>query len=120
MSKFVKAGIAGWKSLIPVYNLYLLFKLSGMSGLWVIPMFVLSIFTSIYEEGSDVPTWALVIILISAVLTIISEIIKAVKLPRAFGKGALYTVLMILLPNIGEIALGFGSAEYQGEYNKKD
>ena len=26
---FVKAGIAGWKSLIPIYNLVLLFKISG-------------------------------------------------------------------------------------------
>ncbi len=115
---FTKAEIAGWKSIIPVYNLYLLFKISGMSGLWVIPLLVLSIFSSIYQEQSEIPTYALLTILISGLLTMIAEIIKAIKLPKAFGKGFLYTLLLILLPNIGEIALGFGSAKYQGEYKK--
>ena len=115
---FAKAGIAGWKSLVPVYNLYLLFKISNMSGLWTVPLVVLSVLSSYYSGQTELPSVAAIVILISALLTIIAEVMKAIKLPKAFGKGIGYTILMILLPNIGEIALGFGSAEYQGDYKE--
>lgn len=33
---FQKAGLPGWGAIIPFYNVYLRFKMAGMSGWWVL------------------------------------------------------------------------------------
>ena len=37
---FTKAGQPGWASLIPIYNIYILCKIVGRPGWWVILMFI--------------------------------------------------------------------------------
>lgn len=115
---FEKAGIAGWKSLIPIYNLYLIYKLSGISGLWIIPLLVVACFGAIVNSGIILPLWASIVLIVFLVLTIISRIMFYIKLPKAFGKGIGYIIGMFLIPEIIEIVLGFGKAEYVGEYKE--
>lgn len=86
---FAKAGEAGWKSLIPIYNVYILFKISMGNG------------------------WLFLLMLIPVVNIVIS-IIMLVKLCAAFGKGAGFTVGMIFFQTIFMMILGFGSAQYIG------
>lgn len=116
---FKKAGIAGWKSLIPVYNVYLIFKISGMSGWWVVPVTGTAIISSLQQQqGIVIPNWVIILGGILGILAFIGEIIKAVKLPKAFGRGVGYTIGLIFLPNLFEIILGFDSSKYQGDYKE--
>lgn len=86
---FQKAGEAGWKSLIPLYNTYILFKISWGNG-W---LFLLGF-----------------IPVVSLVMTIIMD----VKLSRAFGHGTGFAIGLFLIPNIFTLILGFDSSTYLG------
>ena len=116
---FQKAGIAGWKSLVPVYNLYLIYKIAGMSGFWAIPKFVAASLAAYIQQNNITAVSALTIIfLIVAIVAVIGGIIKAIKLSKAFGKGIGFIILMIIFSDLGELILGFGKAEYQGDYKE--
>lgn len=84
---FQKAGEAGWKSLIPFYNTYILFQISWGNG-W---LFLLGF-----------------IPVISLVVTIIMN----VKLSRAFGHGTGFAIGLILIPNLFTLILGFDNSTY--------
>ena len=116
---FQKAGIAGWKSLIPVYNLYLIYKIAGMSGWWAVPYYLTLGLASLWQNQQSMPQWAAICILIFAIISIIGQIIKAFKLPKVFGKGIGYSIVSIFFPRIVELILGFGSSEYVGDYSEK-
>lgn len=87
---FVKAGEAGWKSIIPIYNLVIIFKISKLNP------------------------W-LILLLCIPIANIIISIIYCNKLAKAFGKGIGYTLGLIFFAPIFIILLGFGSAEYVGD-----
>ncbi len=86
---FQKAGEAGWKSLIPIYNLYILFKICWGNG------------------------WMCLLMLIPCVNFVI-DILMSIKLAKAFGKGTGFGIGLIFLPNIFMLILGFGDAQYIG------
>ena len=86
---FQKAGEAGWKSLIPLYNTYILFQISWGNG-W---LFLLGF-----------------IPVVSLVVTIIMN----VKLSRAFGHGTGFAIGLILIPNLFTLILGFDNSTYLG------
>ena len=93
---FTKAGEAGWKSLIPVYNMVVLYKIIGLSP-WLL---------LIYLAG--------IIPVVGYIATLVLSIISMVKLGQAFGKGAGFIVGLVFLTPIFQMILGFGSAEYVG------
>ncbi len=86
---YVKAGQPGWGCIIPIYNFYLLCKITGR------------------------PWWWLLLCLIPIVGAII-YIIMMIDLAKCFGRGAGTAVGLVLLNPIFMCILGFGSAEYQG------
>ncbi len=86
---FEKAGEPGWKSIVPFLNTYILFKISWGNG-W---LFLLCF----------VP-------LVNAVIYIIMQW----KLCKSFGKGVGFFILMLFLPFIAWLMLGFGSDSYSG------
>ena len=114
---FEKVGIPGWKSLIPIYNLYLIYKISDMSGIWAIFTVASTILCVSIPDTNTAPVPLLITAGLVGLVALIGEIIKAFKLSRAFGKGLLFSLLMLFLPSIGEIVLGFGSSKYEGHYN---
>lgn len=93
---FTKAGEAGWKSLIPVYNAIVLFKIIGLSP-WLLLLYLLA--------------W---IPVVGGIISLVLLIISMVKLGKAFNKSTGFIVGLIFLPAIFELILGFGSAEYVG------
>ena len=101
---FTKAGEKGWKSLIPFYSTYILFKISKLNAGWFIGFLVASILTCIQVQ------W---VMLIGAIAMIVIGIYSTIKLADAFGKGTGFKIGLILLPSIFTLILGFGSAEYQ-------
>ena len=109
----VKAGEKGWKSLIPVYNIYVSHHIAGMSHVW----FVLEIFTwvieAIFKAVDAIPTWAVIAFGIpTIVITVLSELIHGIRMCDRFGKGTLFKVGMILVPNLFTMIIGFDKSEY--------
>ena len=86
---FTKAGQPGWAAIIPIYNWYILCKIVGRPGWWVI-------------------------LLLIPIVDFIIGIILCIDLAKSFGKGVLFAIGLILLGLIFFPILGFGSAQYQG------
>lgn len=93
---FKKAGEPGWKCLIPIYNIVVLFKIAGLSP-WLILGYL-----------------ATIIPIIGALISFGITIYLAISLAKAFGKSGAFAVGLILLQPIFICILGFGSSEYIG------
>lgn len=87
---FTKAGEAGWKSLIPFYNAYTLFRIAGRNGWWFLLM--------------GIP-----------LVNIVVAVMLALDLAKHFGKSAMFAIFgLILFPYVGVLMLAFGEAKYVG------
>lgn len=86
---FTKAGKPGWASIIPFYNLYVLFEIVGMNG------------------------WLFLLLLVP-IANIVIFIMYNIKLAQVFGKGTGFIIGLIFLQNIFTLILAFGSSQYQG------
>ncbi len=97
---FTKAGQAGWKCLIPIYNLVILFRIAGISPWWILAYLATFI---------PVVGW---------VVSLALSIYLMVNLAKAFGKEGGFAVGLILLNTIFMMILAFGDAEYQLDSNE--
>jgi hypothetical protein len=86
---FEKAGVAGWKCLIPIYNMYLLFLIAGKPGWWLILMLI-------------------------PLVSIVVYLLAMLSLAGRFSKGPVYGVGLFLLPFIFFPLLAFDGSEYSG------
>jgi hypothetical protein len=86
---FTKAGEAGWKSIIPIWNLLVLLKIIGREWWWIL-LFLIPI------------------------VNLVIAIIVALDLAKSFGKGTGFGIGLVFLGPIFACILGFGSATYQG------
>lgn len=85
-----KAGQPGWAIFIPIYNIYVLMKVAGMSGWWLLACFV-------------------------PILNILVAILMVAGIARNFGKGGGFAAGLFFLPFIFYPILAFGDAVYLGE-----
>ena len=108
---FVKAGEAGWKSIIPIYNAYILCKILKLN-FWVIILlipFCLGLVSGIvFKDNQDISSIA------TSLYTCVLDIIMSIRLSKAFGKGTGFTLGLIFFPNIFTLILGFGNSKYVG------
>ena len=86
---FSKAGQPGWGLLVPFYNMFLMCKIAGRPGWWVI-------------------------LLLIPVVNFIIAIMMCIDIAKNFGKGALYGLGIAFLPFPFWCMLGFGRAQYSG------
>lgn len=86
---FEKAGQPGWAAIVPIYNLWIWLKIVGREPWWII------------------------LFLIPCV-NIVAAVIVALDTAKAFGKDAIFGILMVFFPVVGWPVIGFGSAEYRG------
>ncbi len=86
---FEKAGQPGWAAIVPIFNIYVLCKIAGRPGWWLILFFV-------------------------PIVSLVIAIIVSIDVAKAFGKGIGFALGLILLGFIFYPILGFGSAQYQG------
>jgi hypothetical protein len=84
---FVKAGEPGWGIFVPIYNLYLICKISGRPEWWLILFFI-------------------------PLVNIVIGLIIAMDIAKAFSKGPGFGIGLWLLSFIFVPILGFGSAQY--------
>ncbi len=86
---YTKAGEEGWKALIPIYNVWVLLKIVGRPGWW------------------------LLLFLIPFVNFVI-WIIVSIDLAKSFGKGTGFALGLIFFAPIFYMILAFGDATYRG------
>ena len=87
---FEKAGQKGWFAIIPILNTYILIKIAGREGWWLILFFI-------------------------PCVSIVVGFIVLIDVAAKFGKSVAYGVGMVILPFIFFPMLGFGDAEYAGD-----
>ncbi|MCR2808610.1 MULTISPECIES: DUF5684 domain-containing protein [unclassified Microbacterium] len=86
---FTKAGYAGWLAIIPIVNVFVLVKIAGFSA-WMGLLYIIPI------------------------VNIVFAVIVALRVGKGFGQGAVFSVFLLwLIPFVGYLILGFGSAQYQ-------
>ena len=115
---FEKAGEAGWKSIIPIYNVYIMYKIVGMKNwFWyiLIVAFVCWFIAGLLWEES---TAAGIITIVASLFSGIVSIVAVYKLPRKFGWGVFTSILYVLFTGICTLILGFGNYKYQGKSEK--
>lgn len=86
---FEKAGQPGWACIVPFYNLYIMTKIVGKPGWWVVLMCIPYV------------NFVFIVWLYNL-------------LSKSFGKGVGFTIGMLFLPYVFIPILAFGDAEYQG------
>ena len=114
---FKKAGEAGWKSIIPIYNSYILFKIAWKPlyfWLEIVIAAVVGVLNVLAPQMENAASVISVVILIALVVFCIFNIILFYKLSKAFGHGVGFTLGLLFLNPIFMLILGFGSAQYQG------
>ena len=94
---FEKAGQEGWKAIIPIYNMVILFKIIGLSP-WLLLIYL-----------------AAIIPFIGWIAALVLNVITCAKVANAYGKQGGFAVGLFFLPTILYMILGFGKAEYQGK-----
>ena len=90
---FTKAGKPGWASLIPVYNMVVMYQIVGLNP-WLLLLYLI-----------PVVNWIAALVL---------SIILNVKLAKVFGKSTGFAIGLIFLNPIFLLILGFGDAKYIG------
>ncbi|MDA3799725.1 MAG: DUF5684 domain-containing protein [Kiritimatiellae bacterium] len=85
---FVKAGQPGWASIIPIYNVYVMIKIAGKPGWWLLLFFI-------------------------PFVNIIIGILVLISFAEKFGKGIGFVLGLIFLSPIFYAILAFDSSEYQ-------
>ncbi len=114
---FTKAGEKGWKSIIPIYNTYVSFKIA-----WKPAFFWLSLLAVaasgvcgalLPTAGSGAVTALTVIMYAAMVLGIVLYVGLNHNLSKSFGHGVGFTLGLIFLNPIFLLILGLGGSEYQ-------
>ncbi|RNJ22079.1 signal peptidase I [Halosegnis longus] len=84
---FEKAGKPGWAGIVPIYNLYVLVKISGNTGWWFILFFI-------------------------PVINFFSTLKISIDIAGKFNKGVLFGIGLTLFSFIFYPLLGFGDYQY--------
>jgi hypothetical protein len=84
---FQKAGQPGWFAIVPIYNAYILLKVSDKPGWWLLLMFVPGV-------------------------NIVCSILASISLAERFGRSTGFGVGLTFLGFIFYPVLAFGSARY--------
>jgi hypothetical protein len=112
---FAKAGEPGWKSLIPIYNVFVEYEIcwSGMMGLvYLVAIICANVLTS---GTQPVQNWRVIVSGVLAIVALIVHIKQSLKLASSFGKGVGFGICLVLFGPIARLVLGFGSARYIGK-----
>ena len=116
-----KAGEKGWKALIPIYNIYVSHHIVGMSHIWFVLEICTWIVEAIFESVRVIPGWAAIAFGIpTLIITILSELIHIIKMCDCFGKGTLFKIGMILVPNLFTLIIAFDGSKYQAPKQQKE
>ncbi len=109
---FAKAGEAGWKALIPIYNFYIMFKIAwkgNMFWIWVLCTFLGGFFAGMATNS--------IMYALANAFNLVSYIILIVlwyNVSIAYGHGLGYFLGLWFLQPIFLMIIGFGSSRFVG------
>ncbi|MGF6907271.1 hypothetical protein [Fusobacterium sp. PH5-44] len=122
---FEKAGLSGWKSIIPIYNIYLyITKISKKSFIcFLIPCILLAIFCklgtytpNIFQKyGNDGYSTVLVIytgLILSFMLFLVFYMRISYSVARNFGYGVIFAMGLMFFPVIFFLILALNSSVF--------
>lgn len=118
---FEKAGEKGWKSLIPVYSDYLIYKLFWSSSMFFASVVCFVAYYTLSTAGAGIgagsPLHMLYNIMLALILLInlIIGLALYFKVARAFGKGIGFGIGLFVFNTLFMIILGFGKSKYERE-----
>ena len=116
---FTKAGRAGWKCLIPIYNaiteLGFTWKKSKIWSL-VVAALLAGVGSAILEQGGDdiLNMVGLLLAGVGAIAIMVFTIRSNYYLARSFGHGVPFTIGLLLASPLFRLILGLGGSEYAG------
>lgn len=90
---FTKAGKPGWASIVPIYNVIVMFQIIGLNP-WLLLLYLIPV--------------------VNFVVAIVFSIMQASRLSKAFGKGTGFALGLFFLNPIFLLMLGFGDSKYVG------
>lgn len=90
---FSRAGEKAWKAIIPFYNQFILYKIVWGNGWLFLTLFI--------PYGGA-----------------IFSLVTLYKLGRVFGKGRIFSILLLIIPFIPMAILAFGRSSYLGSSKK--
>ena len=89
---FTKAGVEGWKAIIPIYNGWVLAEIAGKPGWW-----------AIVGLGGVIP----IIGFVFGIAALVLYVLIALELAKKFGKDTVFAVFgLIIFSLIGLLILG--------------
>lgn len=118
---FEKTGEKSWKAIIPVYSDYILFKLFWIPSMFYIMLICDIACYTLFSASADLSVGSSAHIMYDIMYLIIGFIVCFIKIKlcfkiaKAFGKGKLFCVGLMLLNTLFLSILGFGNATYYGK-----
>jgi len=122
---FTKAGRAGWKSIIPIYNTYVAFDIAGVKKLFPVSFIVGFAYAIMIPQvmpqmdyygnwvGGNAELYS-VLSIVYAIVMITVQVKYVRGLARSFGKGGGFAAGLLFLWPVFIMILAYGSAEYVG------
>lgn len=112
---FTKAGQPGWKSIIPFYSVYILYKIvwkNGSTVFWI-QLLLAAVLCGVSAAGGTA-LWAALIELVIMIAMLVIQIKVMIRESHAYGHGGGFAVGLFFLNIIFILILGLGSSQYQG------
>ena len=114
---FTKAGEKGWKCLIPIYNLYVLWRIGwNTEKFWKVftGSLIVFVFAGILSAFGETGRILIALLVIGwSVYTIYCTFKMAITMAHRFGKSTAFGVVgLVIFSVIGFLILAFGSADY--------
>jgi hypothetical protein len=114
---FEKAGKPGWIALIPFYNNWTLFEISGVNPLFTlfsVGVLILNMFGSLFNiMGNSEELFYAISILLSlgsfalSIVFMVFSVMAALNLAKCFGKSSAYGIGLFFIPIVFYLMLGF-------------
>lgn len=109
---FEKLGEPGWKSLIPFYSDFILYRAS-----WNTTAFFAAVAATVVmvlTASEDASAMVSMVSNLCSVIACITVMMFCIKLSRAFGRGYLFAFGLFFLNPLFMMILGFGQSRYYG------
>lgn len=110
---FKKAGQRGWFAFVPLLREYAMFKMA-----WTVKAFIISTaFLAVFQicgESENILVSLVAVVL--GIAWIVMQVKLLLRVAKAFGKGKGWAALLFFLPFVATLILGFGNAEYLGNF----
>ena len=110
---FKKAGQRGWFAFIPLLRDFAMFNMA-----WTVKAFIINtvLFAVFQLCGASESILIGLVAAIAGIALIVMQVKLLLRVAKSFGKGGGWAALLFFIPFIATLILGFGSAEYLGNF----